>query len=152
MFTPSFLPRGKHYILFGRMEGRTENFIPRGKFTPKGQFSSLGGQLRPWGQSLPLGAKWGMSLCTKIMNFAAVWNCVSWYRTMPNNAKSMFCVLCRPLGLLNEKLFFCCTYNWQNFCTTFLPCDRKSFFMSTSLLMFDSTTPTSHKTYICNLY
>jgi hypothetical protein len=34
-----------------RMEGRTENFTPRGqKLTP-------GGQLRPWGQSLPLGVK-----------------------------------------------------------------------------------------------
>jgi hypothetical protein len=30
MFTPSFTPRGEHYLLFRRMEGRTENFTPRG--------------------------------------------------------------------------------------------------------------------------
>jgi hypothetical protein len=30
MFTPSFTPRGQHSLLFRRMEGRTENFTPRG--------------------------------------------------------------------------------------------------------------------------
>jgi hypothetical protein len=29
-FTPSFTPRGEHSLLFRRMEGRTENFTPRG--------------------------------------------------------------------------------------------------------------------------
>jgi hypothetical protein len=29
-FTPSFSPRGEHFLLFRRMEGRTENFTPRG--------------------------------------------------------------------------------------------------------------------------
>jgi hypothetical protein len=29
-FTPSFIPRGEHSLLFRRMEGRTENFTPRG--------------------------------------------------------------------------------------------------------------------------
>jgi hypothetical protein len=29
-FTPSFTPRGEHSLLFKRMEGRTENFTPRG--------------------------------------------------------------------------------------------------------------------------
>jgi hypothetical protein len=36
MFTPSFILRGEHSLLFRRMAGRTENFTPRG-------------QLRPWG-------------------------------------------------------------------------------------------------------
>jgi hypothetical protein len=30
MFNPSFTPRGEHALLFGRMEGQTENFTPRG--------------------------------------------------------------------------------------------------------------------------
>jgi hypothetical protein len=30
MFTPSFIPRGEQSLLFRRMEGRTENFTPRG--------------------------------------------------------------------------------------------------------------------------
>jgi hypothetical protein len=32
MFTPSFIPgpRDEHSLLFGRMEGQTENFTPRG--------------------------------------------------------------------------------------------------------------------------
>jgi hypothetical protein len=29
-FTPSFTPRGEQSLLFRRMEGRTENFTPRG--------------------------------------------------------------------------------------------------------------------------
>jgi hypothetical protein len=29
-FTPSFTPRGKHSLLFRRIEGRTENFTPKG--------------------------------------------------------------------------------------------------------------------------
>jgi hypothetical protein len=50
IFTPSLTPRGEQSLLFRRMEGQTE-FHPQGtKFTP-------GGQIRPWGQSLPLGAK-----------------------------------------------------------------------------------------------
>jgi hypothetical protein len=44
MFTPSFIPKGEHSLLFSRMVGRTENFTP-------------GGQLRPGIQSFPLGAK-----------------------------------------------------------------------------------------------
>jgi hypothetical protein len=28
--TPSFTPRGEHSLLFRTMEGRTENFTPRG--------------------------------------------------------------------------------------------------------------------------
>jgi hypothetical protein len=31
MFTPSFSPRGEHSLLFKRMEGRPENFTPRGQ-------------------------------------------------------------------------------------------------------------------------
>jgi hypothetical protein len=55
MFTPSFTPRGKHYLLFRRMEGQTE-FHPQGtKFTP-------GGQLRPWGLSLAQGVKLRLGL------------------------------------------------------------------------------------------
>jgi hypothetical protein len=53
MFAPSFTPRGKHSLLFRRMEGRTENFTPRG-------------QLHPWGQSLPLGAKLRISFLSFI--------------------------------------------------------------------------------------
>jgi hypothetical protein len=30
MFTPSFTPMGKQFVLFRRMEGRTKNFTPRG--------------------------------------------------------------------------------------------------------------------------
>jgi hypothetical protein len=45
------------------MEGRTENFTPRGIFTSRGQNSPQGGQLRPWCQSLPLGAKLRKGLC-----------------------------------------------------------------------------------------
>jgi hypothetical protein len=29
-FIPSFTPRGEHSLLFRRMEGQTENFLPRG--------------------------------------------------------------------------------------------------------------------------
>jgi hypothetical protein len=62
MFTPSFTPRCEHSLLFRRMEGRTE-FPPEGtKFTP-------GGQLRPWGQSFPLGAKLRMGLWRRISRF-----------------------------------------------------------------------------------
>jgi hypothetical protein len=49
MFTPSFIPRGEHSLLFRRMEGQTENFTcgdkihPWGtKFTPEGENSPLG--------------------------------------------------------------------------------------------------------------
>jgi hypothetical protein len=51
MFIPSFTPRGEHSLLFRRMEGQTENFTPEG-------------QIRPWGKSLPLGAKLTMGLST----------------------------------------------------------------------------------------
>jgi hypothetical protein len=43
-FTPLFTPRGEHSLLFRRMEGRTDNFTPRG-------------QTHPWGTTSPLGVK-----------------------------------------------------------------------------------------------
>jgi hypothetical protein len=33
-FTPLFTPRGEHSLLFRRIEGRTENFTPRGQLHP----------------------------------------------------------------------------------------------------------------------
>jgi hypothetical protein len=62
MFTPSFTPKGDHSLLFRVMEGRTYNFIPRELLHPQGTKFNLGGQLRPWGQSLPPGAKLRMGL------------------------------------------------------------------------------------------
>jgi hypothetical protein len=35
MFTPSITPRGEHSLRFRRMEGWTDNFIPRGLFWRK---------------------------------------------------------------------------------------------------------------------
>jgi hypothetical protein len=64
MFTPLFTPSGEHSLLFRRMEGRTENFIPRG------QNLLLGDNFGPGGQSLPLGAKLRMGL--RIVSKAAV--------------------------------------------------------------------------------
>jgi hypothetical protein len=49
MFAPSFTLTGEHYLLFRRMEGRTENF------TPRGQTSPLGDNFAPWGKVLPSG-------------------------------------------------------------------------------------------------
>jgi hypothetical protein len=36
IFTLSFTPRGEQSLLFRRMEGRTENFTPRGQNSPLG--------------------------------------------------------------------------------------------------------------------
>jgi hypothetical protein len=60
---PFVPPRGKHSLLFRRMEGRTENSTPRGKLYRQGTKFTTGGQLRPQGQSLPLGVKLRMGLC-----------------------------------------------------------------------------------------
>jgi hypothetical protein len=49
MFTPSFTPRVEYSRVFRRMNGRTENFTPRG-------------HSRPWGWSVPLEAKLRMGL------------------------------------------------------------------------------------------
>jgi hypothetical protein len=58
-----FTPRGKHSLLFRRMEGQTENFTPGDNFNPRGLNSHLGDNFAPEGQSLPLGAKLRMGLC-----------------------------------------------------------------------------------------
>jgi hypothetical protein len=47
MVTPSFTPRSDHSLLFRRMEGQAENFIPRG-------------QNSPWGTTSPLGSKFAL--------------------------------------------------------------------------------------------
>jgi hypothetical protein len=44
MLTPSFTPRGKHSIVFGRMEGQTENFR---EFAHGGTTSPLGVKVCP---------------------------------------------------------------------------------------------------------
>jgi hypothetical protein len=44
------------------MEGRTDNFTPRGYLHPYGPKFTPGEQLRPWGSSSPLGAKLRMGL------------------------------------------------------------------------------------------
>jgi hypothetical protein len=49
MFTPLFTPRGEHSLLFRRMEGRTENFTPRGKLHPQGTKFTPERHIRPWG-------------------------------------------------------------------------------------------------------
>jgi hypothetical protein len=49
-FTPSFTPRGEHYLLFKRMEGRTENFTPRGQIHPWVTNSPLGSKFAPRGE------------------------------------------------------------------------------------------------------
>jgi hypothetical protein len=54
MFTPSFTPRVDHYLLFRRMEGRTENFTPGYNFTLRGENSLLGDNFAPGDQSLQL--------------------------------------------------------------------------------------------------
>jgi hypothetical protein len=53
MFTPSFTPRGEHFLLFRRMEGRTENLIS----PPQGIMSPQGTKFSPWGQLCPFGIK-----------------------------------------------------------------------------------------------
>jgi hypothetical protein len=50
MFTPSFTPRREHYLLFLRMEGWIENFIPRGKNSPLGTTSPLWSKFAPRGE------------------------------------------------------------------------------------------------------
>jgi hypothetical protein len=47
MFTSLFTPRGEHSRMFRRMEGRTENFTPRGQNSPQGTKFTPGGQIRP---------------------------------------------------------------------------------------------------------
>jgi hypothetical protein len=56
ILTLLFTPRVEHSLLFRRMEGQRDNFTPRGQNLP------LGGQLRPWGQSLLLWEKITMVL------------------------------------------------------------------------------------------
>jgi hypothetical protein len=41
MFTTLFTPRGEHSLLFRRMEGRTDNFTPRGSLYPYGDKAHL---------------------------------------------------------------------------------------------------------------
>jgi hypothetical protein len=61
--TPRSPPGGEHCLLFRRMEGRTENFTPRGQNSPWGTKFPLGdkippgGQLRPWGSKLRVGLR-----------------------------------------------------------------------------------------------
>jgi hypothetical protein len=52
MFTPSFTPRGEHSLLFRRMEGRSENFTPRGFLQPY-----IGHKVHSWGTTSPLWVK-----------------------------------------------------------------------------------------------
>jgi hypothetical protein len=52
MFTPSFSPMGEHFLLFRRMEGRTENFTPRGQSSLLGENFALGGKTLPLGADL----------------------------------------------------------------------------------------------------
>jgi hypothetical protein len=52
MFTPMFIPRGKHSLLFGR-QNRISH--PGDNFTPRGQNSPQGDNFAPRGQSLPEG-------------------------------------------------------------------------------------------------
>jgi hypothetical protein len=49
LLTPSFTPWGEHSLLFRWMEGRTENF------TPRGQNSPLGDNFAPEVKVCPLG-------------------------------------------------------------------------------------------------
>jgi hypothetical protein len=46
MFTPSFIPRGEHFLLFRRMEGQTEHFTPRGLIHPQGTKCTPGGEVK----------------------------------------------------------------------------------------------------------
>jgi hypothetical protein len=55
-FHPFVHPRDEHTLLFSRMEGQTENFIPRGQNSP------LGDNFTHGGQSLSLGVKLRMGL------------------------------------------------------------------------------------------
>jgi hypothetical protein len=61
-FTPSFTLMGEHSLLFRRMEGRTENFTPKGITSPQGTNSPLGDNFAPGGQSLHPGVKLRMGL------------------------------------------------------------------------------------------
>jgi hypothetical protein len=51
MFTPLFIPRGEHPLLFRRMEGRID------ALRPLGPTSTLGNKVQPWEPISPLGAK-----------------------------------------------------------------------------------------------
>jgi hypothetical protein len=55
MFTPLFTPRGEHSLLFRRMEGRRENFTPKGKLHPRGHNSPLGDNFAPGVKVFPKG-------------------------------------------------------------------------------------------------
>jgi hypothetical protein len=81
MSTPSFTSRGEHSLVFRRMEGWTENFTPRG-------------QLHPWGQSLPLGAKLRMGLWTTNQSFGSWWSQMS---------ELNFCQPCAELTFAERK-------------------------------------------------
>jgi hypothetical protein len=49
MFTPTFTPKGEFYIMFTRMEGRSEDL-----HSYIGDNFNLGDKVHPWGQSSPL--------------------------------------------------------------------------------------------------
>jgi hypothetical protein len=46
-FTPSFTPSGEHSLLFRRVEGRTENFTPKGQNSPLGDNFAHGVKVCP---------------------------------------------------------------------------------------------------------
>jgi hypothetical protein len=47
MLTPSFTPGGEHSQLFRIIEGRTENFTPRGQYSPLGDNFAAGVKVCP---------------------------------------------------------------------------------------------------------
>jgi hypothetical protein len=105
MFTPSFTPRGEHSLLFGRMEGWTENYTPPpgDNFTPRGQNLPLGPKFAPWGEvkNVPLLAHHEINLYG---NGSAELVCFPWkmiyWRQINFNCIDMFLFWTAPISSL----------------------------------------------------